>query len=234
MRDETGGVAEFVIARDRAAIKANAAWWLQHRPAYQQDYTDKWVKADDTMGFPVSALTGLSGDRLRDRLADRKADVEWTATPACSTTGHRRWRWPSAATPPTRTTPTTRLARLRHADRARPRCSASAGRYWRRWTGWPAPAGGRAYPDVQLATTRPGTECRDRPTRVDDTAPTIPDLPQPEVPGPRRAARAAGTGTRTGRGLHEPGVPVHRAADERRQRAGRRHRDDHLEQRGRR
>ena len=90
MRDETGGVAEIVTAGDRAAIKANAAWWLNTVPAYQQDHTDRWAKADDTMGFPVSALNGLSGKGIRE-LVTASSDVDWTATPEVFHDGTRPW-----------------------------------------------------------------------------------------------------------------------------------------------
>ncbi len=56
-------------------MRANAVWWRNTVPAFVQDYSDKWVKADDTAGFPVIDLVDLAGDRLEKRLADREGGV---------------------------------------------------------------------------------------------------------------------------------------------------------------
>ena len=170
VRDDAGGTAEFVVRDGKAAVRANAAWWRNTVPVYVQDYSDKWVKADDSAGFPATDLTALTGDKLEQRLAGRRSD--WTATPAlfgdgqramALTRGETGWTVYVSPTSPPRLlglggpvlgTPD-RLAR----DQA---------------TG---------YPNGLLSTAKPDGPCRKRAgEQLDETAPDIASLPEPAVP----------------------------------------------------
>jgi hypothetical protein len=172
VRDDAGGVAEFVVRDDEAAVRANAAWWRNTVPAFVQDYSDKWVKADDTAGFPVHDLADLAGDRLEKRLADPKAD--WSATPTlfsdgqpamALSRGETGWTvYVSPTSPP-------RLLGIGGPVLGEPdRLTRGAKQT-------------PSYPTGLLTTAKPDGPCRDRATRqLDDNAPAQADLPQPEVP----------------------------------------------------
>jgi hypothetical protein len=187
VKDEAGGAAEIVAGEKNAAIKANSAWWLNTVPAYQQDYTDKWVKADDTMGFPVSVLGGLSGTEIRRLVTARSAG--WTATPTMFqasrpamelTRGDTGWRvYVTPTDPPS-------LLGIGGPLLAKPD----------RLTGQ---ADGRTFPDAELGVGEPGTDCRDQTGKtVDQTEPTIPDLPAPEVSDPDERPELEGQVTAPG------------------------------------
>ncbi|MFL6119366.1 EndoU domain-containing protein [Actinophytocola sp.] len=177
VEDEAGGAAEIVAGsgknRDQAAIKANSAWWLNTVPAYQQDYTDRWVKADDTMGFPVSALGGLSGTEIRGLVTARSAD--WTATPVVFhdgrpamelTRGDTGWRVFVTPTEP-------------------PRLLGIGGPLLAKADRLVRQGDARVFPDAEFGTSEPGTDCRDQTDRtVDQTTPTIAGLPAPRVSDP--------------------------------------------------
>lgn len=174
VHDEAGGVAEFLVRKDEAAIKANAAWWLNTVPAYAQEHTDTWVTADDDMGFPVGALSDLSGDRIQKLISDRSADERWNATPTvfhdgkpaiALSAGESGWTVFVSPTEPPRLLgfggPL--LAEVDRVTGGQPE--------------------GRGYPGVELATAVPDKPCRDRADRkARETAPKFGDLPQPEVP----------------------------------------------------
>lgn len=183
VRDEAAGLAEFVVDGDRAAIKANAAWWLNTVPAYQQDFSDKWVKADDSMGFPVSALADLSGDRIRARLADRAADADWTATPVVFQDGRPAMALSLGAAPADQDDAEDPGWRVFVTPTDPPGLLGIGGPLLAKVDRLVGQPDGRGYPDVEFATTRPTTSCRDQADKkVEETAPTIPDLPRPEVP----------------------------------------------------
>jgi hypothetical protein len=172
VRDDAGGVAEFVVRDDEAAVRANAVWWRNTVPGFVQDYSDKWVKADDTVGFPVYDLLDLAGDRLEKRLADPKA--EWTATPTAFGDGQ-----PAMALSKGETGWTVYVS-----PTSPPRLLGIAGpvlgepdRLTRGAKQTPS------YPTGLLTTAKPDGPCRDRATRqLDDNVPAPADLPQPEVP----------------------------------------------------
>ncbi|MFI7674018.1 hypothetical protein [Actinophytocola sp. NPDC049390] len=183
VEDEAGGVATIVAAGDDAAIRANAAWWLNTVPAHQQAHSDRWVRADDSVGFPVSALSGLTGDAIREMIARPAARATWTATssvfgdgtPARTLTlGDTGWRvYVTPAEPPA----LLGIGGPLLADTHRVRGGDD----------------GRDYPDVELGVARPGTSCRQQTgATVARTAPTIPDLPAPSVPDMAQRPRLTG------------------------------------------
>lgn len=173
VKDEAGGTAEIIAGDKDAAIKANSAWWLNTVPAYQQDYTDKWVKADDSMGFPVSALGDLSGNAISKLVTARSAG--WTAAPAMFhdgrpamelTRGDTGWRVYVTPTNP-------------------PRLLGIGGPLLAKVDRLAGQGDARTFPDAELGTSEPGTDCRDQTGRtVDKTAPGIADLPAPEITEP--------------------------------------------------
>lgn len=173
VKDEAGGVAEIVAGTDNAAIKANSAWWLNTVPAYQQDYTDKWVKADDTMGFPVSVLGGLSGSQIRGLVTARSAD--WAAAPVMFhdgqpamelTRGDTGWRVYVTPTDP-------------------PRLLGVGGPLLAKVDRLAGQSDGRSFPDAELDASEPGTDCQDQTDEtVGQAEPGIADLPAPEVTDP--------------------------------------------------
>lgn len=172
VRDDAGGIADFVVRDGKAAVRANAAWWRNTVPAFVQDYTDKWVKADDGDGFPVYDLAGLTGDQLQKRLADPKAT--WSATPTlfgdgqpamALSRGTTGWTvYVSPTSPP-------RLLGIGGPVLGKPdRLTRGAQQEI-------------TYPNGLLTTSKPDGDCRDRAgQQLDETAPTIADLPEPEVP----------------------------------------------------
>jgi hypothetical protein len=170
VRDDAGGVAEFVTRDDEAAVRANAAWWRNTVPAFVQEFSGTWVKADDTAGFPVQDLRELSGDRLAQRLADGRRD--WSATPVLFGAGEPAMAlssgdWTVFVSP---TSPPRLLGIggpvLDQPDRLARGAQPSVG-----------------YPTGLLATTTPDGPCRGRVGKPLDggTAPKIADLPQPQV-----------------------------------------------------
>lgn len=182
VKDEAGGAAEIIAGEDTAAIKANSAWWLNTVPAYQQDYTDTWVKADDSMGFPVSALGGLSGKAIREAVTAKNAD--WTASAAMFHDGQPAMELTQADTGwrvyVTSTSPPRLLGiggpLLATVDRLRGQPDVPS------------------FPDVDLAVSEPGSDCREQTGKtVDETASGIPDLPAPEVTKPNERPELQGS-----------------------------------------
>lgn len=170
VRDDAGGVAEFLVRDDEAAVRANAAWWRNTVPAFAQEHAGKWVKADDTVGFPVHDLAGLTGDRLGQRLADRQDP--WSAIPvsfgdagpAMALTSGDWTVYVSPTAPP-------RLLGiggpvLDQPDRLARGAQPSVG-----------------YPTGLLATSKPDGPCRGRVGKPLDGGkePKIAQLPQPEI-----------------------------------------------------
>lgn len=172
VRDDAGGVAEFVVRDDEAAVRANAVWWRNTEPAFVQDFADKWVKADDTAGFPVYDLVDLAGDRLEKRLADPKA--EWTATPTLFDDGQPAMALSKGSTGWTvYVTPTSPPSLLAIAG-------PLLGEPDRLTRGATQPLN---YSTGLLTTAKPDSTCRARATQqLDDNAPAIADLPQPKIP----------------------------------------------------
>lgn len=173
VRDDAGGIAEFVVQSDEAAVRANTAWWRNVVPAFSQDYADKWVKADDTVGFPVYDLTELAGDKLGRRLA---AKDTWSATPTlfgdgrpamALSKGESGWTvYVSPTSPP-------RLLGIGGPVLGGPDRVARGAQQE------------ISYPNGLLTTAKPDGACRERATRpLNADAPTVADLPQPEVPSP--------------------------------------------------
>ncbi|KAA2261100.1 hypothetical protein F0L68_18750 [Solihabitans fulvus] len=77
--DPGGGAAEFLVTKNSASVKANNTWWLDTIPAFAQTLADKWVKADDSMGFPVGMLGALGGRQLADTIRKGTTGKPWTA-----------------------------------------------------------------------------------------------------------------------------------------------------------
>lgn len=78
--DGAGGAAEFAVLGGTTAVRANRAWWLNTMPVAAEAHTDRWVRADDGVGFPVALLTSLSGAGIRELIRARTDGHRWRAT----------------------------------------------------------------------------------------------------------------------------------------------------------
>ncbi|NUT98306.1 MAG: hypothetical protein HOY78_40480, partial [Saccharothrix sp.] len=173
VNDDGGGTAEFAVVGDRAAVRANRAWWVNTLPVAADTSSDRWVQADDNSGFPVGMLGTLSGTALGKLISQRTEDSGWRVTagelddgtPVSSlTTNDGAWTVQATLDNPPR------LVGLRGPLAAGVRRFAGGTR-------------ATTYSDVTLRTGRPDSGCRERAEQdLAKAAPEIEAAPPPPAP----------------------------------------------------